>query len=346
MSKQRWLGAAALLALITSKTIVSASEHYTFALVPRNTDSPYFDDALAGCKKAADETAEAAKLNSAKAVKCLYIGPGRNGGSDEQALIIHDLISNGIDGIAVAPSDVSAVANALKAAGAANIPIVTWYSDLPPTDTGLRAGFVGSDNYQIGVDLAKLALQKKLKGGVVCIQSGSATSSNDNERIQGIRDTLAAKPSKDAPVERLNGQNGWKEADGCPLYAADDAVRADQQMDEILARYPDLSALVLASALAQLRPAVYSGAISKYKERIASGQLIIVSAETLPTQLQLLKDGLSSGQVGQRPFEMGYRAMYLLKDLKEGKTAPNAPIHPGLSVCTLNNVDNCVGDQK
>jgi ribose transport system substrate-binding protein len=345
MSKQRWLGAAALLALIASETIVSASEYYTFALVPRNTDSPYFDDALAGCKKAADETAEAARLNNAvKAVKCLYIGPGRNGGSDEQALIVHDLISNRIDGIAVAPSDVSAVANALQAAGAANIPIVTWYSDLPPTDTGLRAAFVGSDNYQIGVDLAELVMQKKLKGGVICIQSGSATSSNDNERIQGIRDTLAAKPSKDAAVARLNGQNGWKEADGCPLYAADDAVRADQQIDEILARYPNLDALVLPSALAQLRPTVYSGAISKYKERLASGQLIIVSAGALPTQLQLLKDGLSSGQVGQRPFEMGYRAMYLLKDLKEGKTAPNAPIHAGLSVCTLNNVNNCVGD--
>jgi ribose transport system substrate-binding protein len=345
MSKQRWLGAAALLALIASETIVSASEYYTFALVPRNTDSPYFDDALAGCKKAADETAEAARLNNAvKAVKCLYIGPGRNGGSDEQALIVHDLISNRIDGIAVAPSDVSAVANALQAAGAANIPLVTWYSDLPPTDTGLRAAFVGSDNYQIGVDLAELVMQKKLKGGVICIQSGSATSSNDNERIQGIRDTLAAKPSKDAAVARLNGQNGWKEADGCPLYAADDAVRADQQIDEILARYPNLDALVLPSALAQLRPTVYSGAISKYKERLASGQLIIVSAGALPTQLQLLKDGLSSGQVGQRPFEMGYRAMYLLKDLKEGKTAPNAPIHAGLSVCTLNNVNNCVGD--
>ena len=36
--------------------------------------------------------------------------------------------------------------------------------------------------------------------------------------------------------------------------------------------------------------------------------------------------------------------MYLLKDLKEGKTAPNAPIHAGLSACTLNNVNNCVGD--
>jgi hypothetical protein len=38
----------------------------------------------------------------------------------------------------VAPSDVSAVANALRAA-TPNIPVVTWYSDLSAKDKGLRA---------------------------------------------------------------------------------------------------------------------------------------------------------------------------------------------------------------
>jgi len=326
--------ATALLAFVTSETIASASENYTFALVPRNTDSPYFDDALAGCKKAEEETK--------KAIRCLYIGPGRNGGSDEQALIVHDLIANGIDGIAVAPSDVSAIANALRAAGAANIPIVTWYSDLPAKDAGLRAAFVGSDNYQIGGVIAKLVMEKKPKGGVICIQSGIATAPNDNERIQGVRDALAAKPSKDAPVARLNGQNGWKEADGCPVYAADDAVHADQQMNDILSRYPNLDAFVLVSALPQLRPELYRETVSKYKEKLSAGQLTVVSVGTLPTQLQLLRDGLSSGQVGQRPFEMGYKAMYLLKNIKEGNPAPKDLIHSSLSVCTPNNLSNCV----
>ena len=38
-----------------------------------------------------------------------------------------------------------------------------------------------------------------------------------------------------------------------------------------------------------------------------------------------MKEGLSLGQVGQRPFEMGYKAMYFLKDMKDGKTAPGGP---------------------
>ena len=58
---------------------------------------------------------------------------------------------------------------------------------------------------------------------------------------------------------------------------------------------------------------------TKYKDKIASGALALVVADTLPVQIDLMKKGLSAGQVGQRPFEMGYKAMYFLKDMKDGK---------------------------
>ena len=54
-------------------------------------------------------------------------------------------------------------------------------------------------------------------------------------------------------------------------------------------------------------------------------RLALVVADTLPIQIELMKKGLSAGQVGQRPFEMGYKAMYFLKDIKDGKPAPNGP---------------------
>ena len=57
-------------------------------------------------------------------------------------------------------------------------------------------------------------------------------------------------------------------------------------------------------------------------------------ADTLPVQIDILKEGLASGNVGQRPFEMGYKAMYCLKDIKDGKPAPKDPTYTGLDVCT------------
>ena len=60
--------------------------------MPKNTNNPFFDQALAGCKKAEKELKGA--------IKCLYIGPGEHGGGDEEAQIVADLITKKVDGIA------------------------------------------------------------------------------------------------------------------------------------------------------------------------------------------------------------------------------------------------------
>ena len=60
---------------------------YVFALVPKNTNNPFFDQARDGCKKAEKE------LNGA--VECLYVGPGEHGGGEEQVQVVNDLIAGG-----------------------------------------------------------------------------------------------------------------------------------------------------------------------------------------------------------------------------------------------------------
>src|SRR6202047_2368958 len=224
------LVAGALLAVASGAN--AAEKKYTFALVPKNTNNPFFDQALAGCKKAEKELKGA--------VECLYIGPGEHGGGDEQAQIVGDLITKKVDGIAVSAANAAAVASALSGAAAAKIPVLTWDSDLLPKDKGLRVAYVGTHNYDIGVNLAKLAMQIKPKGGTVCIQSGGAAAANHNERMQGIRDTLSGAKSAESPGARLTGQNGWKEVDGCPLYTNDDFGLAMQQEGDILGQYSHL----------------------------------------------------------------------------------------------------------
>ena len=78
------------------------------------------------------------------------------------------------------------------------------------------------------------------------------------------------------------------------------------------------------------------------KGRIADGSLVFASADTLDMQMAQLKEGLSNGQVGQRPFQMGYLAMQRLLDLKNGKTLQD-PEYTGLDVCTSDNADTCLG---
>ena len=53
---------------------------YVFALVPKNMNNPFFDQARDGCKKAEEEFGGK--------FECVYIGPGEHGGGEEQVQVV------------------------------------------------------------------------------------------------------------------------------------------------------------------------------------------------------------------------------------------------------------------
>lgn len=224
----------------------------------------------------------------------------------------------------------------------AGIPVLTWDSDLLPENKDLRVAYIGTHNYEIGTNLAKLAMQIKPKGGTICIQSGGAAAANHNERMQGIRDTLSGTKSAASPGDRLTGQNGWTEIEGCPLYTDDDFPRSVQQFEDIMAKNPNLDAFIPTGGFPQFIPDANRAAVAPYKEKIASKALALVVADTLPVQIDQMNEGFSLGQVGQRPFEMGYKTMMALKDMKDGKAPPADPTYTGLDICTPETADTCI----
>ncbi len=332
--KRFFLGTAIAFGAV-SVAMSGAQAKDVFALVPKNMNNPFFDQARDGCKKAEAE--------SKGTFECMYIGPGEHGGGEEQVQILQDLIAKKVNGIAVSPSNAAAVAVALQAAKQAGIPVLTWDFDLLPDSKALRAAYIGTHNYEIGTNLAKLAMEIKPKGGTVCIQSGGAAAANHNERMQGIRDTLAGKKSAASPGDRLTGQNGWTEIQGCPLYTNDDFPVSVQQFTDTMAKNPNLDAFIPTGGFPQFIPDANRAAVAPYKAKIASKALALVVADTLPVQIDQMKEGLSLGQVGQRPFEMGYKTMLALSAMKSGKPAPADPTYTGLDVCTPATVATCIG---
>lgn len=296
---------------------------YTFALVPKAMNNPFFDLARDGCTQAAEDLGD---------VDCLYIGPSEHTEAD-QIQVVEDLISRRVDGLAVSPSNATAMARALARARRAGIPVITWDSDLLAEDAGLRTTYIGTENRAMGVEQAKLLQELKPEGGTICVQSGGAAAMNHNERMQGFRDTLAGAASSTPPGERLEGQNGWTEVGACPLYTNDDFPLAVQQMADVLASEPDLDVFSITGGFPQFVDQAYRQAVEPYRERIESLDLVIIGADVLPMQLDLLAEGLSHGQVGQRPYAMGYRSMEVLLALVNGGSVED-PIYTGLDVLT------------
>ena len=155
------IGAIATGVIVFDAASTKAAPKYTFAVVPKNLNNPFFDQAHLGCQKAEKELGGE--------VVCLFTGPGEHGGGDEQVQVVEDLIAKKVDGIAVSPSNAAAMAAALRDAKKAGIPVLTWDSDVLPADKDLRIAYVGTHNYDIGVNLAKAVQLIKPKGGTICI---------------------------------------------------------------------------------------------------------------------------------------------------------------------------------
>lgn len=322
--RSSWLAsvAAALLAMSLAGCAPEQTG-YTFALVPKAMNNPFFDFARDGCMQAAADI---------EGVDCLYIGPSEHTEAD-QIQVVEDLITRRVDGLAVSPSNATAMARALARAREAGIPVITWDSDLLAEDAALRSTYIGTENRAMGVEQARLLRELKPEGGSLCIQSGGAAAMNHNERMQGLRDTLVGVESDAPPGLRLEGENGWTEVEACPLYTNDDFPLAVQQMADVLASEPDLDVFSITGGFPQFVDQAYRQAVQPYRDRIDAKDLVIIGADTLPMQLDLLAEGLSHGQVGQRPYAMGYRSMEVLLELVNGGSVED-PIYTGLDVLT------------
>lgn len=298
--------------LFLQSTFVLAEKR--FVVIPKFVH-PFFERAHQGCLKAAQELQ----------VACLYQPPQKFDVA-EQVKLLSDFLSQDIAGIAIAPISSAAVARAVKASNTRNIPIVTFDSDFKEKDQTLRRSYIGSNNKEIGIALAKLLDKQHPGGGTLAIQAGEPPAENLRERLQGVYETL--------DMEK------WQEVSGSPYYCNADSQVAVQQLEDVLKKHENLTGFIALGAWPQVAKHGYSQAIALQSERVESAALSLLVADTLPMQLDLLAEGKGHGLVGQRPFEMGYHAIRTLLAISNGENVED--IHyTQLDVCTKDTVEDC-----
>lgn len=317
---------AGLVAALASPAM--AQDKKILAVVVKGLDNPFFTVMGQGC---ADWNA----ANPDSEYECLYTGPALSSDEAGEVQIVQDLITRGVAGIAISPSNAPAMANMLKAA-APSMPIMTIDADLLPEDAGLRKTYFGTDNYAMGVEMAKELVKLKPEGGTVCLQLGNVAAANINARAAGFRDTVAGAEG----TERLADSNGWTEIEGCPVFTNDDIPTANQQMADIFTAHPDLDAFILVGGWAQFGPQAYAQNTDQVKAKLDSKELVIIAGDTLPPQIQAFKEGRSHAQIGQRPYQMGNEAPDVLIKLINGEAVED-PIYTGLDVCSTEDAGIC-----
>jgi len=287
---------------------------YKFAIVPKAMNNPYFDLARDGCVERAKELGN---------VECIYRGPIEHEPAT-QVQIIQDFITQGVDGIAISAADADTVIRVIQQARDAGIPVIIFDADSP---NSARQAAIVSDNKEMGAELGKLLLKLRPEGGTYALLSGGPAAENLRLRVEGVRSAL-------------NG-TAWTEiASGSPAYNDDDAALAVQQMHDLKTANPDLGAIIPIGGWPLFVPEAYRSFIDRYRAEFDAGTFSVVSGDTLKIQLEALRDGYVNGLIGQRPDEMGARAMDVLLALKEGKTLDEEIIYAGLDIVTKENVDD------
>ena len=286
------------------------AQTYKFVIVPKAMNNPFFDFARDGCEKRAKELGN---------IECIYKGPVEHEPAT-QAQIIQDFVTQKVDGLAISVADVAAMTKSIDAATAAGIPVITFDADAPGSK---RIAYIGTNNKEFGLALGKQLLQLRPNGGKYAMVSGGPGAKNLAERVDGVREAL--KGSK------------WTEVSGSPTFCNDDPALAIQQMTDLQTATPDLAAIIPVGGWPMFAPEGFKAFASKNKKDIDSGKFTLVVADTLKMQLELLRDGYANALVGQRPFEMGEKAMDTLLAIKKGEKVPEI-VYTGLDLVTKDNV--------
>jgi ribose transport system substrate-binding protein len=328
MKKIVLLGVVASIFALTSAP-ADAQQKKILAIVVKGLDNPFFEQINLGCQKWQKE-------NPNSEYTCLYTGPASSADEAGQVQVVDDLLTKGVAAIAISPSNAPAMGNLLKRRNP-TIPVMTIDADLVAADRSMRKTYLGTDNYVMGVKMAEHTKKLKPSGGTVCLQLGNVAADNINARAAGFRDTISGSKGTD----RLKGQGGWTEIQGCPVFTNDQADLANKQMADTFLTQPKLDAFILVGGWAQFGPQAYAQVTGQVMDKLKSKQLVIVAGDTLPPQMDALKAGRSHVQVGQRPFEMGYRAPSVMIDLIAGKKVDD-PLFTGLDECTPESAATCV----
>ena len=165
---------------------------------------------------------------------------------------------------------------------------MTVDADLKKEDSALRKTYLGTDNYLMGFRLGEYVKKAKPKGGTVCFIEGNAAADNILRRASGTRDSLSGKKG----LDRLNGEGGWTEIAGCPVFTNDDGPKGVQAMSDILTANPKLDAFVLEGGWPLFgAPQPYRQLTDQFKAQIADGSLVITAADTIGDEVAIAKEG-------------------------------------------------------
>lgn len=272
---------------------------YTIAFVPKLVGIPYFTAMQEGGDAAA----------SALNVKFIYTGP-TTASVEGQIQVINNLITEGVNAIAVSANDPVSLVPIMQKAMSKGILAMAADSDVA---TPGRKIFVEQATSK-GLGYALMDETAKYLGGkgYFAIISGGETATNLNEWIMYIKEDLKNYPNIHLLTIR---------------YAGESISGAEQTAAEIMEAFPQVQVLIGMNSTAS------PGAAAGIKLLNKVGKVVTIGITDPILMTQYMKEGISPSCVLWNPKDLGYLTVWAAVQLLEGNTLPaNTPMSvPGIT---------------
>jgi ribose transport system substrate-binding protein len=299
----RHRAAAAVLLCVLLATACQSRARQTIAVVPKANSHLFWQSVQAGAVAAGRDFK----------VEVLWNGPAQETEYSRQIQIVDSMIARGVDGLAVAASDRTALNASLKRAAAAQIPVTVFDSGVDSND---YMTFVATNNYE-GGQMAARKLAELLGGkGQIALVMHAPGSFSTMDRERGFEEVI----QKEFPGIRIVARQ----------FGMSDRSKAMAAAENMLTAHPGLDGI-----FASAEPSSVGAALA-LKQRGLSGKVKLVAFDSSEGLVEDLKAGTIDALVAQDPFRIGYEAVKTLVDRLEGRTPPR---HLDLSATLITRPD-------
>jgi len=285
----------------------------TIAVIPKGTTHEFWKSIHAGSNKAASElTAQGTQ------VEVIWKGPLREDDREQQIQVVEGFVSQGVDGIVLAPLDNHALVRPVEEAKRAGVPTVI-------IDSGLESqqiiSFVATDNRK-GGSLAADRMGELLGGkGKVILLRYAEGSASTLDREAGF-------------LERLKEKYPGIELISSDQYAGATRDTAKRASENLLNRFADQ-----VQGIFTPNESSTAGMLSALQDFGKAGKVSFVGFDASDDFITAMKAKQLHGIVVQNPFNMGYLGVRTMVEALQGKKA-GPRVDTGVTMVTLDNMNS------
>ena len=301
MRSRRPLVFILLLGVIFSTTSCQKPYHdekERYVLVTVNSKLPYWEEAEAGLRDVAQQMG----------IKAELVGPERFD-PQEELRAFQKAVSENPAGILISVSRPDLFQDAISAAVASGIPVITVDADAPESK---RVLFIGTDNFRAGQESGKrMAEILKGKGQIVVVTIPGQL--NLDERARGVTHALKKYPG--IKIIQTMDDNGDPRVANDSISAL---IKANAKFDGVVC----------------LEASGGSGVAEALHRMDMQGKIPVVAFDKDPSTLDWIERGVITATITQKPYAMSYYGVKFADDLhhnavhefKDWRTAPSGPL--------------------